>query len=189
MYKSISFLRQLKGAPLSIYIALVMANQPVSLEWLSQVTGYSDKPTTAALAYLHELGVSDRISLKGGFFLQKNLFQLPLNNDRNFSDDISTTATASIGRKKELCSAEAAAIENDRNFSDDSRHEALAYLTSYSIGEPKLSQIMNDPLITDRDIKLHVERAKEEGIKPGLLIHRLLNHDPIFPKYYIDTTD
>jgi hypothetical protein len=50
----IKILRTLKGAPLSVYMAMYLAGQPVSAKWLETVTGYSDKPITKAIDLLIE---------------------------------------------------------------------------------------------------------------------------------------
>lgn len=177
MQNPIGLIRQLKGAPLSCYIALVIVHQPVMLEWLARVTGYTDKPVTAAMNYLIELGIAGRISLKGGFFLQGDFLQLPLaNNDRNNSDDIATTATATIVEKKKL---RLAAAEEGRNNSD-----VLKKLRAAGVGEPTLSLLASDPLITPDIVDLQIRNQKNSGASVGLLIHRLRSHDEIqHPKH------
>jgi hypothetical protein len=175
MQNPIGLIRQLKGAPLSCYIALVIVHQPVTIEWLSRVTGYTDKPVTAAMNYLQELGIAGRISLKGGFFLQDDFMQLQL-NDRNYSDDIPTTATATIVEKKKLRSA---AAEEVRNNSD-----VYLKLKKAGVGEPTLSLLASDPQITPEVVDLQIRNQKNSGASVGLLIHRLRSHDEIqHPKH------
>lgn len=50
----IKLLRMLKGAPLSIYIAVGCAEQIVTNRWLEMVTGYTDKPVKQGLKLLEE---------------------------------------------------------------------------------------------------------------------------------------
>jgi len=52
----IRLLCELKGAKLSIVIALGLVSQRVSQEWLERATGYTDKTVSQALAYLEEYG-------------------------------------------------------------------------------------------------------------------------------------
>lgn len=49
-----TLLRTLKGAPISVYLALILAQQPVSAEWVARTTGYTDKPVLSALKFLEE---------------------------------------------------------------------------------------------------------------------------------------
>lgn len=51
-------LRELKGAPLAVIMALAFANnRRVTAAWLCSITGYTDKPITQALTYLSETGL------------------------------------------------------------------------------------------------------------------------------------
>jgi len=54
---SVRLVKELKGAPLSVWMALVFARGvPVNQNWLARNTGYTDKPIHQALAYLFEHG-------------------------------------------------------------------------------------------------------------------------------------
>ena len=55
----IRMVRELKGAGLSIVIALGLVNQRVSQEWLERSTAYTDKTVSQALTYLEEIGYVD----------------------------------------------------------------------------------------------------------------------------------
>ena len=72
----VRMVRELKGAPLSIVLALGLAGGvAVSNEWLERNTGYSDKPVASALAYLQEHGFVVKVA--GGWKLARAQ-QLPL---------------------------------------------------------------------------------------------------------------
>lgn len=53
---TVEAVRTLKGAPLSIMVALSLVGTAVSNEWLVANTGYSGKPVQSALMYLREHG-------------------------------------------------------------------------------------------------------------------------------------
>ena len=72
----VRLVKELKGAPLSVVIALSLAAQPVSNEWLERNTGYSDKPVAKALAYLQEHQFV--IKTHRGWKLSDGAMQLPL---------------------------------------------------------------------------------------------------------------
>lgn len=69
-------LRALKGAPLSIMVALSLVGAAVSNEWLVANTGYSDKPVASALMYLREHGYV--VLTTGGWKLAGPERQMPL---------------------------------------------------------------------------------------------------------------
>jgi len=56
---------------------LVLVPQPVSQEWLERATGYTDKPISQALQYLHEVGLVDKTH-SGWQLIKENVNQLPL---------------------------------------------------------------------------------------------------------------
>ena len=73
----IRLVRELKGAPLSIYVLLGLVKQRVTQEYLERATGYTDKPVSQALAYLQEIGLVNH-SQSGWMLIQNNQMQLPL---------------------------------------------------------------------------------------------------------------
>lgn len=59
---SVRLVKELKGAPLSVWMALVFARGvPANQNWLARNTGYTDKPIHQALAYLSEHGFVTRV--------------------------------------------------------------------------------------------------------------------------------
>lgn len=50
----LALVRALKGAPLSCLFAMMIANQPVTEQWLCSITGYTDKSISSALTSLKE---------------------------------------------------------------------------------------------------------------------------------------
>jgi len=66
--RRVRLVRELKGAPLSAWMALIFAGpKPVNQSWLIRSTGCSDKPVRQALACLSEHGCI--IRLQGGWLL------------------------------------------------------------------------------------------------------------------------
>lgn len=62
----VRLVRELKGAPLSVYFALICVQQRVSQGWLEAMTGYTDKPVARALQQLREIGLVDQTSAGWG---------------------------------------------------------------------------------------------------------------------------
>jgi hypothetical protein len=69
-------LRQLKGAPLSVYLACQIVRQVVSRDWLCEQTGYTEHAVTRALGYLTEHNYLARVT--GGWMIALGAVQLPL---------------------------------------------------------------------------------------------------------------
>jgi len=182
-------LRALKGAPLSCLFALMFANQPVGKAWLSRMTGYSDKPVAAALDYLNEMGYVTSNGRYESWQINTAAIQLPLmtldtspsekalgtsdKSSRNFSDSIPTTATALIGKENDNRVEAVEESKRSRNFSDSRK-----LLRSANVGEPMASVLADLDHITPYYIAGHILKAKQDGIKIGLLIHRIRSADP-----------
>lgn len=55
---TIRLVRELKGAPLSIAVAMAVAGKPARQDWLGIVTGYSEKLVGQALDYMSDFGMA-----------------------------------------------------------------------------------------------------------------------------------
>jgi len=73
---TVESVRTLKGAPLSIMVALSLVGTAVSNDWLVANTGYTGKPVSIALSYLREHGYI--VLTTRGWKLAGNTRQLPL---------------------------------------------------------------------------------------------------------------
>jgi len=184
-------LRALKGAPLSCLFALMFSNQPVGKEWLSGVTGYSDKPVAKALNYLLEMGYVTANGRYDAWQINKSsAVQLPLMNlslgetgSRIFSDSLPTTSSTTIGRKEDQPMIAAAEEQPSRNFSDSHK-----ILRAAGVGEPMATKLAQLDHCTPYYIAAHIIQAKKEETPVGLLIHRIRSNDPapdLNQKYHI----
>ncbi len=99
---SVSHVRECKGAALSILVLLSMSKIPVTNEWLSRFSGYTDKPIHQALKYLEETGRVTKS--RSGWLLADNV-QLFLVSDeiirknsdyRNNSDNSLSSITTRV---------------------------------------------------------------------------------------------
>ena len=69
------FVREMKGAPLSVIVLLTLARVAMTNEMLCAGTGYSDKTISGAVGYLEEIGLVSRSA--GGWVISEG-DQLPL---------------------------------------------------------------------------------------------------------------
>ena len=92
----------LKGAPLSVYVVMLMVRQPLGETWIAQVTRYSMMVVHHALITLSIKGLVRQISRFNGWILADDVEQLPLMIEgglREYRELPSlTTATTTIGR-------------------------------------------------------------------------------------------
>lgn len=84
----IKLLRMLKGAPISIYMAIIYAKTTVTSNWLEIVTGYSDKPITKGLRLLEEYELI--IKNKGGWKIRSGFqykLKMPMKEDEKIKHE------------------------------------------------------------------------------------------------------
>jgi hypothetical protein len=186
-YNPIAILRQLKGAPLSVLIALTIV-QPrhVSSSWLCGCTGYSHDATTNATSYLREMGFIDCDQQRSSWRIAENAMQLPLPVSMISPDNVedaekphpapTTTALNTIGRDNR---SEAAA--EALSLTDAEKPHALDVLTilhQAGIGSPTAENLCKLEHMTPEYARAHITKAKEEKKPIPLLIHRMMSRDP-----------
>ena len=175
----IRLVRELKGAPLSILFAMAIAGQNIGAEWLSRVTGYTDKPINQALLLLEEYGFIARIN-RYHWGLTAGCKQLPLmvpkledNGSRNYCDSQGTTATTAYSNEQVKVGKAAAESETSRNYCD-----SIKELHRAGIHKPTDDELARLSHVTPEYIRAHVDQAKKEHIRTGLLVHRIRCGDP-----------
>jgi hypothetical protein len=180
----LTILRSLKGAPLSCLMALMFATKPVGKEWLSRITGYSDKPVAAALDYLLEMGFVTTSGRYESWQIKQNVFQLPLGpenplpeSSRNNSDSLPTTTAINIDSNK-IDKKAVEVVKEEPEYYNPNFEECHHILKSAGIGEPMASRLVNIEHATPYYLLAHVLYAKKKKMDTGLLIHRIKSKDP-----------
>jgi hypothetical protein len=112
-------LRALKGAPLSILIAIFLAKQPVGESWLISVTGYSQNTVRKGCKFLLETQMIRRNSRYEGYALSQGAMQLPLGmaefgESQKMTLPISTT-TSTLNKYEDEFSEGKAVVEEQRD--------------------------------------------------------------------------
>jgi hypothetical protein len=77
MQLTVSMVRALKGAPMSVLMVMMLTRGNVNQEYLTRHTGYSDKPVSDALGLLADYGLARRID-RYTWALTRGAMQLPL---------------------------------------------------------------------------------------------------------------
>jgi hypothetical protein len=186
---NLATIRALKGAPLSILIAMLIARQPVGEDWLVTITGYSQNTIRNGCKFLTEIQMIRRNGRYHGYVLTNGAEQLTLGQDelgegQNLTLPESTT-TSTLNKKEKDNSEERAAEEEARASKNDSR---LVLLYSAGIMEPTASRLLEKAWVTKDYLEAHIDRANRENTPVGLLIHRIREHDPK-PKRKFDNQD
>jgi len=202
----IRLVRQLKGAPMAVLWAMTIVRQPVTEDWLIQVTGYTDKPVRTALGVLVEYGIVSRNGRYGGWMIAGPELQLPLMNYENepelFRLDPTTTINLIEGSASENFNSSSIKGAN-RKYSGSKKElsapltvyqeNKLSLLRHYGIGEPMASRLAVRNNVTVRSIIANADylvRIGKDIVKDlGLLIHRLENNDPIPATKWEDEAD
>jgi len=161
----------------------MFANQPVGKEWLSRVTGYSDKPIASALDYLLEMGFVTTAGRYESWQIKQNVFQLSLGNEnalpvssRNNSDSQPTTTALIVDSIKDKAVVANIAVEEEVETSKFT--ESLTIIRSAGIGEPTATRMAKMQHVNPYYLTAHILQAQKDDINIKLLIHRIRSEDP-----------
>jgi len=192
----VSLVRMLKGAPISVLLAMISVRQPVSESWLVSATGYSPIPVRRALTFLAETGLTQRSGRYSGWSLTEGALQLPLMPEslpepvrvggrpsikRTLEINaqlVTTTATTTIEENDECSSSRLnRALEiNDQIINP--RSDLIAMLHQAGIGEPMATRLAGMPHVNAEYLQAHIRKAQQEETPTALLIHRMRQADP-----------
>jgi hypothetical protein len=192
----IAQLRQLKGAPLSVVLALMFAGSPVGVDWLCRVTGYTDKPISQALKYLEDLQIATSTNRYQSWQLAKG-YQLPLmppvpnelsdQGNRNNSDSPATTTSINqkdLNNLKKLsssCSNKPNRKNSDSPIQPEQLPEDQAqiryFLISNGVGDPMATRIAISDGVDLNYVKCHILGGRQENLPLRLIIHKMKSGD------------
>lgn len=164
----VTFLRSLKGAPLSVLVALALARKALTNAELCTWTGYRDDNIREAVRLLGDLGWVTARSPRGPWSLAEGR-QLPLMSwNPDFFGVVSSSSTyldpgPTIEQEEEE--------EENPDFFGVAAN--LRALDEVGIREPARSELAKLPHVTPDFIRGHVARALEEGGTLGTAIHRI----------------
>jgi len=182
------FVREMKGAPLSVIVLLTLARVAMTNEMLCAGTGYSDKTISGAVGYLEEIGLVVRAS--GGWVISEGE-QLALPLGEEITDGKGSELDTNGGSRKISDSDPIDSIVvNDSNINDltttklSSEDESekfrvsenMAVMAGEGIRETKQTRAIarlghGDALY----ILAHCEQVRREKQKLGLAIWRMEN--------------
>jgi hypothetical protein len=176
---NLATIRALKGAPLSILVAMLIAQQPVGEGWLATITGYSPNTIRNGCKFLIETQMIQRNGRYKGYVLTNGTQQLiigkPEIRERQNLTLYDTTTTTTFNKYEGENSEEKAAAVEERTSKNDAR---LTLLYDAGIMEPTASRLIENDWVTRDYLEAHIDKASQENTPVALLIHRIREHDP-----------
>ena len=179
---STSLVRELRGSPLTVLVALLLLEQsgqiPVTAQLLKDVTGYSDNTVTDSLHALTSPTRQIVVRMAGGWRLAQG-FQFPLEiENRNISDFESVNAVNVVIEESDRL------LEDNNNSRGENRNISDSHIRNLlhevGIQEPMAGRLAKLHWMTREYISAHAEQIKREtwDHPQGMLIHRLQNQYP-----------
>lgn len=175
------FVRELKGAPLSVVVLLMMTGVGMSNGAICNGTGYSDKSVAGALSYLEEIGMV--VHSSGGWRMADGM-QLALPMVEETGENLDTN-----GESRRISDSEPLVniVVNDSNINDlttnlsntsgeesEKFRENLAVMAEQGIrATEKTKALARAGHVDALYVLSHVEQVRREGQKIGLAIWRM----------------
>lgn len=164
----VTFLRSLKGAPLSVLVALMMARKALTNAELCTWTGYRDDNVREAVRLLGDLGWLSARSPRGPWALADGR-QLPLMSGNPDFFGVDSSSSTYPGRVPTIEQQE----EEDGKPDFFGVAANLAACDEAGIREPARSELARLPHVTPDFVRRHVANALSEGGTIGTAIHRI----------------
>jgi hypothetical protein len=168
----LDLLPYLKGAAISILLALQFSRKPMSNRKLQKATDYSDKSISLGLEKLKDKGVVRRS--QGGWILAFDFFEtgyMPTKDSELFrTDGNSSSTTTDINNVNQF---------NDSIVVDSRKNSAYQALRDAGIYDPKASDLVELKYVTEEFVKAHAEYGKLANNGIGLIINRIEKGEPV----------
>ncbi len=179
---SLSLIRELRGSPLTVLIAILLLEQggqiPVTAQALKDTTGYKDHTITDSLRILENPTRQFIVRITGGWRISSG-FQLPLtfqDENRDIRGFDVSSCSSSNRKSKEIVNGEEQEIIEIRDIRDSDAFRAN-YKKALALGirDPKASLMAALPNVTPDYIQAHVDQIKDDGHPLGTAIYRILH--------------
>jgi hypothetical protein len=163
-----TFVRAMKGAPISILVAFTFCRQAMSALELQEWTGYRGDAITPAVRFLVSTGWLIARSPRGPWCLAEGR-QLPLMEVESVLNGYLPSSSSSSNIKLNVPSYHEEEEEEDESVLNG----LIAALDAAGIREPKRSQLKKLKHVTVALINAHVRQCKAEGHPLGTAISRI----------------
>jgi hypothetical protein len=173
----LTFVRSLKGAPASVFLALLFARHPMTNRELQRWTGYSEQSISQAAHLLVDLGWLSALGPRGPWTLGDGR-QLPL----MASLPAEVPAAAPVNNHVEP-------PHDAEEMEDANVVKTLYALYDAGIHEPTAGRLARLPDVTPDYVAAHVELANAQGYGLGVAIHRIEHAWPLPEKKAVLTVE
>jgi hypothetical protein len=181
---SINLIRELRGSPLTVLMAILLLEQagqiPITAQLLKDITGYGDHTITDSLRVLESPTRQIIRHVINGWRLSR-CFQLPLEfqpQNRDIRGFIASSS-CSLNESTVIYSEEEQEENRDiRGFTDN--HAAAL---KAGIRDPKATTLAKLPHVTPDFIRGHIAWVKKQGNSEGTAIYRIEHNWPVPDEY------
>jgi hypothetical protein len=187
-----ALLRELKGAPLSVLIALLINRQTTGEKWIIAATGYSQNKVREALTHLSEIHLVTRAGRYNAWQLTQEGYQLPLGLDLVTPGLPGQLDPDTMGESQNLTlpavtsSSSSSIVERQKSKveeEDESQKMTLASnlqaLHAIGIMGKTADSLARMPHINPGFIHAHHKKWSTQSYQIGTLVVRLRDGDPI----------
>ncbi len=193
MSKPRATFRLVKGAPITIILAMLKLGGQAGVEELCDLTTYTDKTVVRALQVLLDAGLVKRVDYHKGYVLTQHGLQIPLVlSGRDTSEIFSEVPEKIISPVVNDLSIGFNSLDSPDSTTNNSREispksaERLAALQKAGIGGKVRDELVGDDYLTPGYIAGHDAMRCEEGFGTGMLVTRLRAH-AILPARFLKT--
>jgi len=185
-----SIYRVVKGAPLTVLIAMLELGGEAGVDRICQLTTYTDKTVSRALDALSDAGLVTKTNRFNGWTLTMHGKQIPFTlvgnrggeNLRLGVGEISSVVNAV--KPLSLESFESLDTPEPTTTPREISPTRLAALREVGISGKVRDELAADDFLTPEYIRGHNSMRQEDGLGTGMLVVRLRGHDPL-PKRFL----
>ena len=172
----LTFVRSLKGAPASVFLAFLFVRRPMTNRELQRWTGYSEESIAQATHLLMDLGWISPLGPRGPWTVSAER-QLPLTDSLPAETPGAGSAPA-LGTEPVLLESDQKGDElEDRE--DENFVTALYALYDAGVREPTAGRLARMRHVTPEYITAHVEQANAQGFGLGMAVYRMEHAWPL----------
>ena len=175
----LTFVRSLKGAPASVFLALLCARRPMTNRELQRWTGYSEQTVSQAAHLLADLGWLSPLGPRGPWTLGEGR-QQPLME--SLPEEIVEAAASSQDDQTN-------APQDSEDAEDPNVVKTLYALYDAGVHEPTAGRLARLPHVSPEYVAAHVEQANAQGYGLGVAIYRIEHAWPLPEKKAVLTVE
>ena len=181
-----TFVRSLKGAPASVFLAFLFARRPLTNRELQRWTGYSEDTIVQATHLLIDLGWVSALGSRGPWTMAIGR-QLPL-TESQLADSSAPMPALAAETQNEIPGYQEK-LESGEDREDENFVKTLHALYDAGIHEPTAGRLARLPHVNAGYVAAHVEQANVQGFGLGVAVYRIEHAWPLPEKKTVLTVE